>query len=71
MRSLHRLVLLLATLAVCVTTAAFAQTPPAFTAAEMLKLKRISDPQVSPDGTRVAYVQTDVDLERNSARTDP
>ena len=66
MKTLHRLVLVLVTLAVCAATAAFAQTPPAFTAEEMLQLKRISDPQVSPDGTRLAYVQTDVDLDRNT-----
>jgi dipeptidyl aminopeptidase/acylaminoacyl peptidase len=32
----------------------------------MLKLKRVSDPQLSPDGTRIAFVQTDVNLENNT-----
>ncbi|MGD0696634.1 MAG: S9 family peptidase [Terriglobia bacterium] len=32
---------------------------------DLMKVKRISDPQVSPDGRWVAYVQTTVDLEAN------
>ena len=32
----------------------------------MLKLRRVSDPQLSPDGRLVAYVVTDVSLEKNS-----
>jgi dipeptidyl aminopeptidase/acylaminoacyl peptidase len=43
-----------------------AQTPPPFTVEEMLKLKRISDPQLSPDGTRIAFVLTEVNLAANS-----
>jgi dipeptidyl aminopeptidase/acylaminoacyl peptidase len=35
---------------------------PLFTATEMMKLKRLSDPQVSPDGTRVAFALTEIDL---------
>ncbi|HOG27740.1 MAG TPA: S9 family peptidase [Vicinamibacterales bacterium] len=49
---------------------AAAQGPPAFTVEEMLKLKRLSDPQLSPDGTRVAYVLTDVSLEENTRNND-
>src|SRR5512135_2580727 len=47
---------------------AMAQAPaaPRFTLEEMLKLKRVSDPQLSPDGRLVAYVVTDVSLEKNS-----
>ncbi len=45
--------------------AILAQAPPTFTVEDMLKLKRLSDPQLSPDGTRLAYVQTDVDLAAN------
>ena len=37
-----------------------------FTVEEMLKLRRVSDPQLSPDGRYVAYVVTDVSLEKNS-----
>src|SRR6266478_3531199 len=32
---------------------------------DLIKVKRISDPQVSPDGRWVAYVETSVDLEAN------
>ncbi len=48
--------------------AALPQTaaPPKFTVEEMLKLRRVSDPQLSPDGTRVAYVITEVDETQNS-----
>ena len=43
-----------------------AAAPPRFTVEEMLKLRRVSDPQLSPDGTRVAYVMTEVSLEGNT-----
>jgi dipeptidyl aminopeptidase/acylaminoacyl peptidase len=44
-----------------------AQAPagPRFTVEEMLKLRRVSDPQLSPDGRFVAYVVTEVSLEKN------
>jgi len=47
-----------------------AQAPPPFTVEEMLKLKRISDPRLSPDGTRIAYVVTEVDLDGNKRRSE-
>ena len=47
-----------------------AQGPPAFTVDEMLKLKRVSDPQLSPDGTRIAFVVTDVSLDANTRNND-
>jgi dipeptidyl aminopeptidase/acylaminoacyl peptidase len=37
-----------------------------FTAAEMMRLQRLSDPQVSPDGRLVLYTATQVDLAGNS-----
>jgi dipeptidyl aminopeptidase/acylaminoacyl peptidase len=37
-----------------------------FTVDDLLKLKRVSDPQLSPDGRSVAYVVMDVSLEKNS-----
>jgi dipeptidyl aminopeptidase/acylaminoacyl peptidase len=40
-----------------------------FTAEDLVILKRVGDPQVSPDGKRVAYVQRDTDLEANKGRT--
>jgi dipeptidyl aminopeptidase/acylaminoacyl peptidase len=48
----------------------WAQGPAAFTVDEMLKLKRVSDPQLSPDGTKIAFVVTDVSLEANSRNND-
>ena len=47
----------------------FAATPAVakhpITFEDLMKIQRISDPQVSPDGRSVAYVQTAVDLEAN------
>ncbi len=43
--------------------------PGVFSVEEMLKLKRISDPQLSPDGTRVAFVVTEPNLAANSRAT--
>jgi len=40
--------------------------PGVFTVDELLKLKRISDPQLSPDGTRVAFVVTEANQQANS-----
>jgi dipeptidyl aminopeptidase/acylaminoacyl peptidase len=47
---------------------AFAQAPAAsrFSVDELLKLRRVSDPNLSPDGRQVAFVMTDVSLEKNS-----
>jgi dipeptidyl aminopeptidase/acylaminoacyl peptidase len=42
--------------------AAAAAAAPPFTATEMMKLKRLADPQLSPDGTQVAYALTEIDL---------
>ena len=65
---MNRRALFFFVLAACVLAfvpAMWAQTPPAFTVEEMLKLKRLSDPRLSPDGTRIAYVVTEVNLDRN------
>jgi dipeptidyl aminopeptidase/acylaminoacyl peptidase len=48
--------------------AASAQAP--FTPNDLVALKRLSDPQVSPDGRYVAYVLRETDLEANRGRTD-
>ena len=37
-----------------------------FTVDELLKLRRVSDPQLSPDGKRVAFVLTEVSQEANT-----
>jgi dipeptidyl aminopeptidase/acylaminoacyl peptidase len=52
---------LLALFAALGLAAAAAAAPP-FTATELMKLKRLTDPQLSPDGTQVAYVLTEIDL---------
>lgn len=36
---------------------------------DLLSLKWVSDPQISPDGTRVAFVQTEIDREGNTYRS--
>ena len=41
-----------------------------FTPTDLNLLSRVSDPQVSPDGSRVVYVQRDTDLDANRGRTD-
>jgi dipeptidyl aminopeptidase/acylaminoacyl peptidase len=43
---------------------------PAFTATEMMKLRRLADAQVSPDGRQVAYALTEVDLAGGKRNTD-
>ncbi len=47
-----------------------APSPPPFTAAEMMRLQRIADPQVSPDGKSVAYQATQVDTTTWARNTD-
>ncbi len=47
-----------------------ATAQPAFTVEDMLKLKRVSDPQLSPDGTKIAFVLTDVNLDANTRNND-
>jgi acylaminoacyl-peptidase len=55
---------LLATAAAVLSFAAGAQARP-FTAADLVGLSRVSDPQVSPDGTRVLYDLRRTDLAAN------
>ena len=45
---------------------AFAQAKHPFTFEDMMKLKRVGDPQVSPDGKWVIFSVVDVDLEANT-----
>jgi dipeptidyl aminopeptidase/acylaminoacyl peptidase len=42
----------------------------AFTPADLNMLARVSDPQVSPDGRYVVYVQRETDLDANRGRSD-
>ncbi len=59
-------------LAVVWAGAAVAEAQPArpFAVEDMLALDRVSDPQLSPDGTRIAFVVTAIDLENNSRNND-
>jgi dipeptidyl aminopeptidase/acylaminoacyl peptidase len=45
---------------------AFAQTKHPFTFEDMMKLKRVGEPEVSPDGKWVIFSVVDVDLEANT-----
>lgn len=42
----------------------------AFSVDDLVRLKRVSDPQVSPDGHYVAFVLRETDMEANRGRTD-
>ncbi|MCX7052294.1 MAG: S9 family peptidase [Proteobacteria bacterium] len=67
------LLVALAVLAVAATTqpaAADAASLKGFTADDLVRLARVSDPQVSPDGRRVAYTLRETDLEADRGRTD-
>jgi len=49
----------------------FAQSVKApFTPDDLVRMKRVSDPQVSPDGRYVAYVMSETDLDADRRRTD-
>ena len=40
-----------------------------FTIDDLVRLKRLSDPQVSPDGTQLVYVQRETDMDADKGRT--
>ena len=61
---MRRLLLSLLVLAFAIPT--FAQAKHPFTFDDMMKLKRVGDPQVSPDGKWVIFSVVDVDLTANS-----
>jgi dipeptidyl aminopeptidase/acylaminoacyl peptidase len=44
--------------------------PQPFTVEDLVRLKRISDPQASPDGRYVAFTLRETDIEANKGRTD-
>src|SRR6201993_1474409 len=62
--SLRRFLLSVLILAFAVPALAQAKHP--FTFEDMMKLKRVGDPQVSPDGKWVIFSVTDVDLAANT-----
>ena len=72
----------LARLLVCTSAALLTLTPPRaalaapagaagapFTADDLVLLRRVSDPQVSPDGRYVVFVQRETDLDANKGHT--
>src|SRR5271168_5174547 len=65
-RSVFMRRLLLSLLALTLTLSALAQAKHPFTFDDMMKLKRVGDPQVSPDGKWVIFSVVDVDLEANT-----
>ena len=68
MRRLRVPVVLSILLAAAAFPAAAATRP--FTPADLVAMQRVRDPQPSPDGTRVAFVVTTMDLEANRGRSD-
>jgi dipeptidyl aminopeptidase/acylaminoacyl peptidase len=69
-----RLVSLLLYLSLCAGPGIIVAEPPVqthpFSVYDMLAMKRLSDPQVSPDGKCVVFVLRETDLEANKGRTD-
>ena len=53
-------------LAAAVVQSAAAAGKRALTVEDLFRFKRLSDPQISPDGKQVAYVVTSVDMDKNS-----
>ncbi|HVO10633.1 MAG TPA: S9 family peptidase [Vicinamibacteria bacterium] len=59
------------TIALCLALAPVAAPgAPSFTATEMMRLRRLGDLRPSPDGTRVAFALTDIDLPAGMRNSD-
>ena len=74
LRPLSRLLVCMAALGSAASAAreTSVAAPPAgapFTAEDLVMLKRVTDPQVSPDGRYVAFVQRETDMDANKGRT--
>jgi len=65
MRAMHRVIF-----GMTFVGAAMAQSSAPFTAQDLVSLRRLSEPQVSPDGHSVVYVLRETDLTANKSRTD-
>ncbi|MDQ3819993.1 MAG: S9 family peptidase, partial [Acidobacteriota bacterium] len=52
-------------LVLALVTTASAQTFRQFTITDLLKVRRVGDPQLSPDGRTIAYTVTDIDMAAN------
>jgi dipeptidyl aminopeptidase/acylaminoacyl peptidase len=55
-------------LVLCCSFCSFAQTKHPFTFEDMMQLKRVSEPIVSPDGKWVAFTAVDVNLDENTRK---
>jgi dipeptidyl aminopeptidase/acylaminoacyl peptidase len=62
--------LAIGTLALATPILASAQEPLPFDVHDLVAMDRVSDPQVSPDGSSVIFVVSSLDLEANRRRTD-
>ncbi|WP_224367962.1 alpha/beta hydrolase family protein [Hyalangium versicolor] len=60
----------LSLLAALALTAAPATSPHPYNVQDQITLRRLSDPRVSPDGQRIAFVLRSTDLEANRGRND-
>src|SRR5688572_7199850 len=58
------------TLALLGLATSVAQSAVPFTVQDLVGLRRLTDPQVSPDSRRVVYVLRETDLAANKGRTD-
>jgi len=67
---MRRLVFLAVLCIAGLAAAATAATTRPFTVEDMVTMQRMGDPQVSPDGSRVAFVVTTMDLDANRGRSD-
>ena len=61
---MQRFLVLISVIAFALTSTAYAQTR-TYTVEDLLKVRRVADPQISPDGTRVAFTIGDVNYEAN------
>src|SRR4051795_818608 len=68
-RTISMRLALLPTLVVMMTTQALAAGRP-MTIDDLLAVKAVSDPQVSPDGKLVAYVVSEIDRDANKSNSD-
>ncbi len=58
------------TLGLLLAATAVTAQPRPMTTLDLVSIDRVSDPQVSPDGRRVAFVLSELDLEADGRRTD-
>lgn len=64
-----RVILFLALLFMIFSVYAFSQTKP-ITFDDFIRIKRVSDPQISPSGELIAFVITEMDKARNTSNSD-